>query len=45
MRYIGILCELGVVNKNDLLFEKDCEITCPDIIPNSGIYPLWRDYL
>lgn len=33
MRYIGILCELGVVDKNDLLFEKDCEITCPDRIP------------
>ncbi len=33
MRYVGTLCELGVIDKFDLLFEKDCKITYPEVMP------------
>lgn len=33
MLYTGTLLELGVIDKCDSLFEKDCEITWADRIP------------
>lgn len=33
MLYTGTLLELGVVDNGNMLFEKDCEITCFDRIP------------